>query len=140
MDGVPLLYNGMEVGDATESFAPALFEKMPVWWAMKERRPEFPKFYEGMIPLRRAHSALRRGATMWVKNTDEDRVITFVRSDASEDVLVAINLSNRAFAGAVDVAGGGYAEITPGAAADGATAVPVLTLDPWGVRIFRRGK
>ncbi len=140
MDGVPLLYNGMEVGDATESFAPALFEKMPVWWAMKERRPEFPKFYEGMIPLRRAHSALRRGATTWVKNTDEDRVITFVRSDASEDVLVAINLSNRAFAGAVEVAGGGYAEITPGAAASSAAAVPALTLDPWGVRIFRRAK
>ncbi len=140
MDGVPLLYNGMEVGDATESFAPALFEKMPVWWGMKERRPEFPKFYEGMIPLRRAHAALRRGATTWVKNTDEDRVITFVRSDATEDVLVAINLSNRSFAGTVEVSGAGYSEITPWAAASGPAAVPALTLDPWGVRIFRRAK
>ena len=140
MDGVPLLYNGMEVGDATESFAPALFEKLPVWWAMQERRPEFPRFYAGMIPLRRAHSALRRGSTTWLKNTDEDRVVTFVRSDPSEDVLVAINLSNRAFAGAVEVAGAGYTEITPWVAASGAAAVPALTLDPWGVRIFRKAK
>ncbi len=140
MDGVPLLYNGMEVGDATESFAPALFEKMPVWWAMKDRRPEFPKFYEGIIPLRRAHSALRSGSTTWVRNSDDDRVITFVRSDASEDVLVAVNVSNRGFNGTVETPGVGYLEITPWSAAPGAAAIPVLTLDPWGVRIFRRAK
>jgi len=29
MDGVPLLYNGMEVGDTAESTAPALFEMLP---------------------------------------------------------------------------------------------------------------
>ena len=39
LDGVPLLYNGMEVGDATESGDPALFEKMPVFWKPKERPP-----------------------------------------------------------------------------------------------------
>ena len=32
LDGVPLLYNGMEVGDATESGDPALFEKLPIVW------------------------------------------------------------------------------------------------------------
>ncbi len=140
MDGVPLLYNGNEVGDATESLAPALFEKLPVWWQMRERRPEFPRFYDGMIPLRRAHSALRGGATTWVRNTDEDRVITFVRSDATEEVLVAVNLTNRPFSGIVEVGGAGYIEITPWAAAAAAAAVPALTLDPWGVRIFRRRK
>src|SRR5262249_36517442 len=40
-DGVPMLYNGMEVGDTTESGAPALFEKLPVFWANAERRPDF---------------------------------------------------------------------------------------------------
>lgn len=140
MDGVPLLYNGNEVGDATESFAPALFEKMPVWWQMKDRRPEFPKWFEGLIPLRTAHSALRRGTTTWTRNSDEDRVITFIRADASEEVLVAVNLTNRAFIGAVEVAGAGFAEVTPWAASAAAAALPVLTLDPWGVRIFRRSK
>jgi cyclomaltodextrinase len=31
LDGVPMLYNGMEVGDTTESGAPALFEKLPIF-------------------------------------------------------------------------------------------------------------
>jgi len=39
LDGVPLLYNGMELGDATESGDPALFEKLPVFWKPKERPP-----------------------------------------------------------------------------------------------------
>lgn len=138
MDGVPVLYNGMEVGDGTESTAPALFEKLNVFWGIRDRRPEFPRFYEQMIPLRRAHSALRRGATTWVRNSNEDGVITFVRHDATENVLVAINLTNRAFAGTVEMPGAGYVEITPGAPGGGAAALPALSLDPWGYRIFRR--
>ena len=39
LDGVPLLYNGMEVGDATESGDPALFDKLPIFWDPKERPP-----------------------------------------------------------------------------------------------------
>jgi 1,4-alpha-glucan branching enzyme len=39
LDGVPLLYNGMEVGDASESGDPALFEKIPIFWHSKERPP-----------------------------------------------------------------------------------------------------
>jgi glycosidase len=54
LDGVPMLYNGMEAGDTTESGAPALFEKLPVFWSIAERRPEFPRFYKQMAALRRA--------------------------------------------------------------------------------------
>ena len=39
LDGVPLLYNGMEVGDATESGDPALFEKLPIFWSPRAVRP-----------------------------------------------------------------------------------------------------
>ena len=39
LDGVPLFYNGMEVGDAAESGDPALFEKLPIFWSPKERPP-----------------------------------------------------------------------------------------------------
>ena len=49
LDGVPLIYNGMEAGDTTESGAPALFEKLPIFWPFAERRPEFPRFYKQMI-------------------------------------------------------------------------------------------
>ena len=48
LDGVPMFYNGMENGDTTESGAPALFEKLPIFWQIAERRPEFPRFYKAV--------------------------------------------------------------------------------------------
>ena len=118
LDGVPMLYNGMEVGDTTESGAPALFEKLPIFWAIAERRPEFPKFYKEMMAMRRASVALRRGTLEWLKNSDESRVVTFVRRAKGEEVLVAINFSNRPFTGRV--IGG-----------------PRLSLAAWGYRFIR---
>src|SRR6266481_1751515 len=90
LDGVPLLYNGMEVGDTTESGAPALFEKLPVFWPNAERRPEFPRFYQRMIALRKANDALRRGSLEWLRNSDESRVLSYVRRGVDDEVLIAI--------------------------------------------------
>jgi glycosidase len=101
LDGVPMIYNGMEVGDTTESGAPALFEKLPIFWAIAERRKEFPAFYKKMMALRRMSAALRRGTLQWVRNSDEARVVSFVRRAGNEEVLVAINFSSRPFAGSV---------------------------------------
>jgi glycosidase len=114
-----MIYNGMEVGDTTESGAPALFEKLPVFWAIAERRKEFPQFYKQIMAQRRASTALRRGSLEWLKNSDEDRVVTFVRRAGNEEVLVAINFSNRPFFGSVEF---------PNTSA--------FSLDPWGYRIF----
>ena len=47
LDGVPLLYNGMEVGDTTESGAPALFEKLPVFWPIAAAAPRVPALLQG---------------------------------------------------------------------------------------------
>ena len=140
LDGVPLLYNGQEAGDVTESGAPALFERMPVFWQGVERRPEFATFYRAIIPLRRGHAALRQGATQWLHNSGEDRVVTFVRRDEREEFLVVINLSNRPFAGTVEAGGAGFAELTPGADASRAVGLPAIALDAWGVRLFRRDR
>jgi GH15 family glucan-1,4-alpha-glucosidase/glycosidase len=101
LDGVPMIYNGMEVGDTTESGAPALFEKLPIFWSIAERRPEFRKFYKEMMARRRVSKALRRGSLEWVRNSDESRVVSFVRRADGEEVLVTINFSNRPFAGTV---------------------------------------
>jgi cyclomaltodextrinase len=118
LDGVPMIYNGMEVGDTTESGAPALFEKMPIFWAIAERRKEFPRFYKEMMTMRRGSVALRRGTLEWLRNSDESRVVTFVRRAGNEKVLVAINFSSRPFVGSV----GGRK----------------VSLDAWGYRIFNR--
>jgi glycosidase len=102
LDGVPMIYNGMEVGDTTESGAPALFEKLPIFWPIAERRKEFPQFYEQIMAQRRGSAALRRGTLEWVSNSDEARVVTFVRRTGNEAMLVAINFSNRPFVGSVE--------------------------------------
>ena len=150
LDGVPMFYNGMEVGDTTESGAPALFEKLPIFWQIKERRSEFPKFYQSMIALRKNSIALRRGDLTWLKNSDETKVLTFKRMSGNEEILVAINLSNQPFFGSVE-ASGNFEEITPDIAAPlppdddkvkpkakTNVALPSLSLDSFGFRIFRR--
>ncbi len=150
LDGVPLVYNGMEVGDTAESGAPALFEKLPIFWQIAERRPEFPRFYKSMIALRHASAALRRGNLTWLKNSDENRILTFTRRTGSEELLVAINMSNSPFFGSVET-GGNYEDITPDigqpmppdderakAATKANVGLPSLSLDGFGFRIFKR--
>jgi len=136
LDGVPMFYNGMEVGDTTESGAPALFEKLPIFWGISERRPEFPKFYQSMIELRKTSIALRRGDTTWLKNSDEAKVLTFTRKSGTEEILVAINMTNEPFFGAVELAGS-YEEITPNVEKK-AVGLPGLSLGAFEFRIFRR--
>ena len=104
LDGVPMIYNGMEIGDTTESGAPALFEKLPIFWSFADRRPEFRRFYKQMMAMRRNSNALRRGTLEWVKNSDESRIVSFVRRAGSEEVSVTINFSNRPFNGSVGAA------------------------------------
>ena len=104
LDGVPMLYNGMEAGDTTESGAPALFEKLPVFWTIAERRPEFPKLDAQMIALRRSHTALQQSETIWIPNADPDRILTFYRRGGGEKFLVAINCSSRPFFGTIEAA------------------------------------
>jgi cyclomaltodextrinase / maltogenic alpha-amylase / neopullulanase len=137
MDGVPLVYNGQEAGDVTESGAPALFERLPVFWQSVERRPEFAAFFREIIALRRAHAALRQGQMTWVHNSDEDRILTYVRRDSTEEFLVAVNLSNRPFTGTVE-ATGSYTDVTPPPVKQGNVSIPSLTLDAWGWRILKR--
>jgi cyclomaltodextrinase len=152
LDGVPLLYNGMEVGDTTESGGPALNERLPIFWPMAERRPEFVRFYPQMIALRRAHPALRQGELAWISNSDEARVLSYARRAEGEEFVVAINMSGVPFVGRIDLARpGGFEDVTPEASppllpGESAStprprppvALPELSLDAWGFRIFRR--
>ncbi len=140
LDGVPLLYNGMEVGDTTESTAPALFEKLPVFWQIGERRSNFLPFYKQLIALRRAHPALQQGETEWIDNGASDRVLTYIRRARGEEYFVAVNLSNRPYAGVANVANGEYLDETPGRdeAARKNVTLPALVLNAWDVRIYRK--
>jgi len=102
LDGVPLLYNGMEVGDATESGDPALFEKVPVFWHPKGR-PPLTEIYRSLIRLRKQYPAFRAGAVRWLQNSDENELVTFLRADDKDEFLVAINFSSRPVRGSLEL-------------------------------------
>ncbi len=136
LDGVPMFYNGMEVGDTAESGSPALFEKLPIFWQIAERRPEFPKFYKSIIELRKNSVALRRGNLTWLKNSDESRVVTFTRKSGNEEILVAINMTSSPFFGSIETSGN-FEEITPNAEYK-QVALPTVSLEGFGFRIFRK--
>ncbi len=152
LPGVPLLYNGMEVGDATPSGAPALFEKFPLYWGAEQQRPQFAAFYRALIPLRLSSTALRHGDLTWLHNSDEQHVVSFTRSSPEETDLVTVNLSNTSFRGSIEVAtprNHAWQEVTltPASASRSrsaatatdspAPALPALSLDAFQVRIFR---
>jgi glycosidase len=102
LDGVPLIYNGMEVGDATESGDPALFEKMPIFWKPKDR-PRLREIYRDLAKLRSEHPAFHNDQVLWLPNSEERNVVSFMRSDDKEQFVVLVNFSNRPISGVLQV-------------------------------------
>jgi cyclomaltodextrinase len=149
LDGAPLLYNGMEVGDGTESAAPGLFERAPIAWEMAERRPQVAPYYRSLATLRRTHAAFTRGEVEWLRNGDEQRVLSYERAGAGESLVVAVNLSSHSYTGNVDMPAGEYRDITPASTHESAVSpaqqhakrsakLPAVFLGPWEFRVFRR--
>ena len=100
-----------------------------------------------------ADDAEQQGETEWIRNSDEERVITYLRRSADEEFLVAINFSNHPFMGFVEAGSiAAFTEVTPDiaeplkpnateeerAARRRQAGLPALALDAWGFRIFRR--
>jgi glycosidase len=139
LDGVPLLYNGMEVGDATESGDPALFDKLNIFWNPKER-PQLRKIYHDLIHLRKESAAFRNDSVTWLANSDEAKVVTFQRGDEKDEFVVLINLSNRPISGTVKILNA--AEFKPvkiaGQSAAPAGDLPRFDLAGFGWRIYHR--
>jgi glycosidase len=102
LDGVPLFYNGMEVGDATESGDPAMFEKMPVFW-QPGGRPPLRDIYRDLIKLRKKYAAFSNEDVVWVQNSAPGEVVSFLRRDAKDEFLVLINFSSRRATGSVEI-------------------------------------
>jgi glycosidase len=111
LDDVPLFYNGMEVGDSTESADPALFEKMPVFWS-PGGRPPLRDIYRNLIHLRKQSSAFYNGDVVWLTNTVAGSVVSYVRRSAKDEYLVIINLSSCRADGSVTLEdAGGFAPV-----------------------------
>jgi len=102
LDGVPLFYNGMEVGDATESSDPAMFEKMPVFWNTGGR-PPLRDIYRDLIKLRKQNAAFYNGEVVWLENTTPGEIVSFLRRGAKDEFVVLINFSSRRVKGSVEL-------------------------------------
>ena len=139
LDGVPLVYNGMEAGDATESGDPALFEKLPIFWHPKER-PPLRDIYRSLIQLRRQYPAFRNDRVVWLRNSQEADLVTFMRLDAKDEFVTVINFSNRPLIGSVQVLHDTEfkAMKVAGLPEPSAAALPLFGLNGFEWRIYHR--
>ena len=95
-DGVPLIYYGTEQ-DFDGGNDPS--NREPLWWSDYDTDGETFQHVARLSEVRKASSALRRGATALVWTTDhtgeeEDAgILAFERSDGEQTALVALNVS-----------------------------------------------
>jgi len=118
LDGIPLLYNGEEVGDSTAPQQQShVAIRWDIWKPETQRRTSIAgqqnaklRVYRQMIQMRRDEAALTSEDVTWVGNSNQDGVVSFIRKKGKEEILVLINLSNRNTKIQVNVPAADYAE------------------------------
>lgn len=94
LDGVPFLYNGQEIGDATPQ---DLFSHWPIRWEATTLPKASGKlaFHRKLVHMRRSERALCEGQVVWLDNDQPDSVLSFLRRSQDGEILSVTNLSNR---------------------------------------------
>jgi glycosidase len=138
LDGVPLIYNGMEVGDSTQSRSPALFEPQKIFWQASEFHPEYVPFYTAVNALRKHQPALQQGEIVWLHNSDEQHIVSYLRRSGNEEFLILVNLSGTAFYGTVEADSANWKQVDVPLSTARPMALPFVALDAFGFRIFER--
>jgi len=118
LDGIPMLYNGEEVGDSTAPQQQShVAIRWDIWKPETQRRTSIAgqqnaklRVYKQLIQMRRDEPALTSGDLTWVNNSNQDGVVSFVRKQGKDEILVLINLTNRITKVDVDVPSANYAE------------------------------
>jgi glycosidase len=88
--GVPLIYNGEEVGNAKKL---SLFEKVDIDWS---KGKDFREFYETLSLLRREYPALRHGTFTSISNSANPHMYSCIRTEGKDTALVIINFGSGA--------------------------------------------
>jgi glycosidase len=98
LDGIPLLFNGQEIADATPTrwrgHAPIVWEP----WGTRTDRAEVAatrERFKRLLRMRATEPALTSGHLVWINNTEPASVLSFLRKKGDQEVLVILNLSNR---------------------------------------------
>ena len=139
LDGVPLIYNGMEVGDLSASSGDSLFGKRNISWQPKAGS-ELCAIYHDLIQLRRQYPALCNSRVDWLHNSNEASLVSFWRADDKDEMLVLINFSNRPLTGKVELKNAdGFVPLKfPDARDSHSGPLPMFQLNGYEWRIYHR--
>lgn len=87
MGGVPLIYNGQEVGNPVKL---SFFSRTPINWNIN---PDITAAYKKLISFRKSSSAIKAGTIInYTNNTD---IVAFKRTSGSEQVVVLVNIRDK---------------------------------------------
>ena len=135
IDGLPLLFNGEEVGNDKSG----VNTHTAIDWN-GPNAATFAPFYKSLLALRNANTALQQGSVAWIDNTAEAQVVSYVRSDASATFLVAINFSGATVVGTLSApAAAGWTDVSPQGSPGGAAHAPppAFSLKAYDFAVFR---
>ena len=136
LDGVPLLYNGQEIGDTSLQ---SIYTNWPVRWeaaCLPKAKAKFA-FHQKLCQLRRSEPALGGGEVVWLDNDQPDSVVSFARRTGGEEIVTVASLSNRKSRTQIALAGGLQVLLVDGASVAGADGKQEVTLAPFGYLIGR---
>lgn len=85
--GVPLLYNGQEVGNENRL---GLFEKFEIDW---KKGKDWTDFYTALFTIRKNNSAFATGEYQNVRNSRPDRIYSFIRTNGKNTLLLLFNFA-----------------------------------------------
>jgi glycosidase len=107
LDGIPLIYNGQEIGDASlthwTSSAPIHWLDDPRQSVNGDHRKQIFAAYKKLFQMRADHAEFTSGDLVWVNNSEPDSVLSFLRIKGTGEILVILNMSNRKLRVTIDL-------------------------------------
>ncbi|MAX23587.1 MAG: hypothetical protein CMJ19_03700 [Phycisphaeraceae bacterium] len=94
IDGIPMIYNGMEISDGTPQ---DLFSH----WSINWKAANLPKqvtrrqWYVDLCKVRQSRSVFANGQTQWVDHDQDECVVAFTRQTDDDKVLCVVSMCNR---------------------------------------------
>ena len=138
-DGVPLVYNGMEVGNANGG----VNSHLQIEWK-GPNADRFRSLYSQLLALRNnSHGALQQGKTQWLANTAPHDVSTYLRGTLGNEYLIEINTAAVPVRGTVvEVPNGKWTDVTPLGERRGRRVghVASFSLPAYGYAIYRNSR
>lgn len=90
LDGIPFIYNGQEIGDGAKT---SINKQLYINWTNPPHL-ENRTIFTQILNIRKSHTALKKGTTVWYSTSSPDNVISYLRQEGNDKVLVVINLSS----------------------------------------------